>query len=67
MIGERTVGGEPDRQILAPEGDVVAAERAVLDRLAIVAGRTDADGDAGQPGDGLDDADQLRRPEDAAR
>ena len=41
---------------------LLPSERSVIG-LPIVAGRPDADGDARQPGDRLDDADELRRAE----
>ena len=45
---------------------MIAAERAVRQRLAVIAGRPHPDGDARQAGDRLDDAIKLRRPEHAA-
>ena len=65
-IGERPVGGEPDGKVLAVEGDVIAAERTLLNRPSIIGGWTHPDGDAGKAGERLDNADQLRRPEHAA-
>ena len=41
--------------------DVIAAERALGDRAPVVAGRSHANGYARQPGDRLDDANELRR------
>ena len=63
---QRRVGGEADDGVIAGIADVVAAERAMLQRLAVAEGRPHADGDARQTGDRLDNAKQLRRPEHAA-
>ena len=45
--------------------DVVAADRMLRDRLAVIVGRPQADRDARQAGDRLDDAHELGRPEHA--
>ena len=63
---QRRVGGQPDDRAFAGIADVVAAKRALLQRLAVVAGRTHADGDARQAADRLDDAKNLRRTKHAA-
>src|SRR6185312_5124367 len=46
--------------------DVIAAERTLRQRLAVIAGRTHADGDARQAGHRLDDAEDLRRTKNPA-
>ncbi len=63
---QRRVGGQPDHGRIVGIADMIAAERAVRQRLAVIAGRPHADGDARQAGDRLDDAVELRRPEHAA-
>ena len=64
-VGERRVGGQTDR-LATGIADVIAAERALHVGLAVARGRTEADGDARQAGDRLDDAHQLRRAVRAA-
>ena len=49
------------------EGNVIAAERTLLNGLPIVGGWTYPDGDAGKSSDRLDNPDQLRRAEHAAK
>ena len=63
---QRRVGGQADHGRVVGIADVIAAERAVRQRLAVIAGRPHPDGDARQAGDRLDDAVELRRPEYAA-
>ncbi len=65
-IGQRRVGGQPDRRRPVMETDVVAADRMPFARLPVIVGRAAPDGDARQTGDRLDDADQLRRPKNPA-
>ena len=45
---------------------MVAADGVLRERMAVVVRRAETDGDARQPGDRLDDPDELRRPEHAA-
>src|SRR5271157_2962144 len=59
------VGGEADYRGIVGIADVIAAERTMRQRLAVIAGRPHADGDARQPGERLDDAVELRRSEHA--
>jgi hypothetical protein len=63
---QRCVSGQADDGGVVGVADVIAAERAMRQRLAIVAGRAHPNRDARQPGDRLDDAIKLRRPEHAA-
>ena len=63
---QRRVRGQADDGRVVGIADVIAAERAVRQRLAVIAGRPHPDGDARQAGDRLDDAIELRRPEHAA-
>ena len=60
-VSEGRVGGEPQHEVLASEADVIAAERALGNRMPIVAGRPDANCYARQPCNRLDDANELRR------
>ena len=62
---ERGIGGQAHDRAAAPIADVVAADRMLVDRVAVVVRRAETDGDAGKPGDRLDHAEQLRRPERA--
>src|SRR5262249_41305635 len=59
------VGGQAYDGAFGGIADVIAAERALRQRLAIVAGRTHPDGDARQAGNWLDDAKDLRRTKNA--
>src|SRR5262245_54259102 len=63
---QRSVGRQAYDSAFSGIADVVAAERALHQRLAVVAGRTHPDGDARQAGHRLDDAINLRRPKNAA-
>src|SRR6516165_10083934 len=63
---ERGVGGQAYDGAFGGIADVVAAERALRQRLAVVAGRTHPDGDAWQAGNRLDDAKDLRWTKNAA-
>ena len=62
---QRRVGGQAYDGAFTGIADVVAAERALHERLAVVAGRTHPDGDARQAGHRLDDAKDLRRTKNA--
>src|SRR6185503_2591989 len=64
-VGKRRIGGEPDR-LAAGVADVIAAERALHARLPVAGRRAEADGDARQTSDRLDDAHELRRAEGTA-
>src|SRR6185295_8299253 len=64
-IGKRRIGGEADLDVAPAVADVVAAERAQHVRFAMPGGWAEANGDARQSGDRLDDADELRRAKGA--
>ena len=64
-VGKGTVRGEPDRHALPLERNVVAAQCVLRDRLPVLVGRTDADGNPGNSGDRLERAYELERAEDA--
>ncbi len=48
-------------RVAVPIADVIAADRVIVDRMAVIIGRAEADGDARQSRERLDDAHELRR------
>src|SRR5262249_5242713 len=64
-VGQRRIGGEPDDDAFVEVPDVVAPDRMAGKRAAVIVRGADADRDARQAGDRLDDPDELRWPKNA--
>ena len=63
---QRRIGGQADGGAVGGIADMIAAERTIRNRLAVIVGRPHSNGDARQAGNRLDDAKDLRRPKHAA-
>src|SRR5262249_51115538 len=65
-VGQRWVGGEADDAALVGIADMIAADGAMDERVAIVVGGAKTNGDPWQPRHRLDHPDELRRAKKAA-
>ena len=66
-IRQRRIRRQPDRHLVTPVPDVVAAGRARNHRLTVAVGGAETNRDARHAADRLDDPHDLRRPKSAAK